>query len=189
MQIDSGENRFAVLKVPSFRAQGLKDDPDMLDKMGKEVPAFLNFLQNRRLHYPVKTTRFWFPDDVYITEALQMVMDNTKSLLEKELEEWLNDNFLTFGEIELNYTLTDIMQELNKYSECKFSKSKIKEILAAIYNINPGKLTRYIFFNNKADGEIEEFKRVGRCCTFYAKDWMSEAEYKGLFPLLNKKRF
>lgn len=188
MQIDSGENRFAVLKVPSFRKQGMKDDPDMLEKMRKEIPAFLNFLQNRRLHYQVKTTRFWFPDEVYITEALQVVMDNTKSVIEKELEEWLNDSFLTFGEIELNYTLTDIMQELNKYSESKFSKSKIKEILAAIYNIKPGKLTRYDYFNIKADGEPEELKRVGRCCSFFAKDWLTEEEYKGFFSALNKKR-
>jgi hypothetical protein len=188
MQIDSGENRFAVLKVPSFRKQGMKDDPDMLEKMRKEIPAFLNFLQNRQLHYPVKTTRFWFPDEVYITEALQMVMDNTKSAIEKELEEWLNDSFLTFGEIELNYTLTDIMQELNKYCESKFSKSKIKEILAGIYNIKPGKLMRYVYFNCKPDGEPEELKRVGRCCTFFAKDWLTEEEYKGLFPRLNKKR-
>lgn len=188
MQIDSGENRFAVLKVPSFRKQGMKDDPDMLEKMRKEIPAFLNFLQNRQLHYPVKTTRFWFPDEVYITEALQMVMDNTKSVIEKELEEWLNDSFLTFGEIELNYTLMDIMQELNKYCESKFSKSRIKEVLAAIYNIKPGKIIRYAYFNIKADGETEELNRVGRCCTFNAKDWMTEEEYKGLFPLLSKIR-
>lgn len=188
MQIDSGENRFAVLKVPSFRKQGLKDDPDMLEKMRKEIPAFLNFLHNRRLHYPVKTTRFWFPDQVYVTEALQVVMDNTKSIIERELEEWLNDSFLTFGEIELNYTLTDIMQEVNKYSESKFSKSRIKEVLAGIYNVKAGKLRRYVYFNSKADGEAEELNRVGRCCTFYAKDWMTEEEYKGLFPRLNKKR-
>jgi len=130
MQIDQGENRFAVLKVPSFRKQGLKDDPDMLEKMRKEIPPFLNFLQNRRLHYPVKTTRFWFPDEVYITEALQIVMDQTKSILEKELEDWMNDCFVTFGEIELNYTLSDIMVELNKFAEFRFPKSKIKGLLA-----------------------------------------------------------
>ncbi len=117
-----------------------------------------------------------------------MVMDNTKSILEKELEEWLNDSFLTFGEIELNYTLTDIMQELNKYSESKFSKIKIKEALAGIYNIKPGKLKRYVYFNCKADGETEEVNRVGRCCTFYAKDWLTKEEYNGFFMVLNQKR-
>lgn len=114
-------------------------------------------------------------------------MDNTKSSIEKELEEWLNDNFLTFGQIELNYTLADIMQELNKFSEFKFSKSRIRETLVTIYNIKPGKLIRYVYFSIKGDGETEELKRVGRCCNFYAKDWLREEEYNGLFPGLDKK--
>jgi hypothetical protein len=176
MQIDSGENRFAVLKVPSYRKQGMKDDPDMLEKMRKEVPAFLNFLQNRPLHYPVKTTRFWFPDEVYITEALQLVMDKTKSIIEKELEDWLRDCFVTFGEIELNYTLTEVMLELNKYSEIKFPKSKIKELLAENYNITPGPSLRYIRHSEDAKGEPVLENRKGRFCTFYQKDWLTDVE-------------
>lgn len=181
MQIDPGENRFAVLKVPSFRKQGLKDDPDMLEKMRNEIPAFLNFLQNRPLHYPAKITRFWFADEVYITEALQFVMDRTKSTIEKELEDWLNDAFHCFQQIELNYTLDDVTRELNKSAECKFPKSKIKDMLADIYNIKPGKLSRYSYFTAKVNGETEEIQKVGRCCTFYAKDWLADDEFEELF--------
>jgi len=181
MQIDPGENRFAVLKVPSFRKQGMKDDPDMLEKMRKEVPAFLNFLQNRRLHYPIKTTRFWFPDEVYITEALQLVMDKTKSILEKELEEWLNDAFHDFLQLELNYTLDDICHELNKSAEYKFPKSRIREMLVENYNITPGPSLRYVFYTAKPNGEPEEQKKKGRYCTFYAKDWLNDEEFEKLF--------
>lgn len=172
MQIDPGENRFAVLKVPSFRKQGFKDDPDMLEKMRKEIPAFLNFLQNRRLHYPVKTTRFWFPDEVYITEALQLVMDKTKSILEKELEDWLNDCFVTFNELELNFTLADIVAELNRFSEFRFPKSKIKDLLAENYNILPGPSLRYVFRSEDSKGEAVAENKKGRFCTFYRKDWI-----------------
>jgi hypothetical protein len=181
MQIDSGENRFAVLKVPSFRKQGIKDDPDMLEKMRKEIPAFLNFLQNRHLHYPQKTTRFWFPDHVYVTEALQVVMDHTKSGLEKELEDWLRDCFVTHNKVELNYTLSDIMTELNKYSEFKFPKSKIRELLAASYNIAPGPSMRYIHHAEDAKGEIVLDNRKGRYCTFYRKDWLKTEADKEVF--------
>lgn len=181
MQIDPGENRFAVLKVPSFRKQGMKDDPDMLDKMRKEIPAFLNFLQNRRLHYPVKTTRFWFPDEVYITEALQVVMDRTKSTIEKELENWLDDAFHNFEQIELNYTLDDITFELNKAAECKFPKSKIKDMLVENYNITTGPSLRYTYYTLKSDGEPEEQKKKGRYCTFYAKDWLDDDEFHKMF--------
>lgn len=181
MQIDPGENRFAVLKVPSYRKKGVKDDPDMLDKMRKEVPGFLNFLQNRRLHYPEKTTRFWFPDEVYITEALQIVMDKTKSTIEKELDDWLNDAFHNFPEIELNYTLDDIHTELNKSAEYKFPKSKIKDLLAENYNITPGPSLRYTYFTTDDKGEPVEHKKKGRFCTFYAKDWLSDEQFSELF--------
>lgn len=181
MQIDPGENRFAVLKVPSYRKQGLKDDPDMLEKMRKEIPAFLNFLQNRRLHYPIKTTRFWFPDEVYITEALQLVMDKTKSIIEKELEDWMNDAFHDFLQLELNYTLDDICHELSKSAEYKFSKSKIKDLLVENYNITPGPSLRYVFYTSKSNGEPEEQKKKGRFCTFYAKDWLDDDEFEKLF--------
>ncbi len=181
MQIDPGENRFAVLKVPSFRKQGKADDPDILDKMRGEIPAFLNFLQNRRLHYPEKTTRFWFPDHIYLTEALQIVMDRTKSTIEKELEDWLNDAFHNFQQIELNYTLNDIVQELSKSAEVNFPKSKIKDLLAENYNIAPGASLRYSFYTTDDKGELVEQNKKGRYCTFYAKDWVNEEEFRELF--------
>ncbi|MFV0376890.1 MAG: primase-helicase family protein [Mangrovibacterium sp.] len=176
MQIDPGENRFAVLKVQSFRKQGKADDPDILEKMRAEIPAFLNFLQNRRLAYPTKTTRFWFPDHVYVTEALQIVMDRTKSTIEKELEDWLKDAFITFGEIELNYTLSDITNEMNKVSEYKFPKSKIKDMLAENYNITPGASLRYVYYSQDDKGELVFENRKGRYCTFYRQDWLTEDE-------------
>ena len=48
MQIDEGENRFCVLKVPTLSF----DDPNILQKMEAEIPAFLYFLSKRKLHYP-----------------------------------------------------------------------------------------------------------------------------------------
>lgn len=184
MQIDPGENRFAVLKVPSYRKQGMKDDPDMLEKMRKEIPAFLNFLQNRRLHYPSKITRFWFDDDVFITEALQLVMDKTKSIIEKELEDWLDDAFHDFLQLELNYTLDDICHELGKSSEYKFPKSRIRDMLIENYNISPGPSLRYVFYTTKPNGEPDEQKKKGRYCTFYAKDWVKDDEFEKLFSAI-----
>ena len=188
MQIDPGENRFAVLKVPSFRSKGIADDPDMLEKMRLEVPAFLNSLQNRQLYYPVKTTRFWFPDHVYQTEALQVVMDRTKSTIEKELENWLSDAFHSYGQIELNYTLDDVTRELNRASEMKFPKSKIKDLLAENYNITPGNSLRYTFYSCDTKGEPIQEKKKGRFCTFFARDWVSEQEYQWLFEKKAKGR-
>ena len=145
MQIDAGENRFAVVKVPSYREQGKKDIPDLLDKMKPEIPAFLHFLINRKLQYPNNETRFWFPDKAYLTEAFQAVVDKTKTILEKELEDWLNDCFLEFEVTELNYTLTDITIEISRVVQTKFPKDKIRELLAEVYKIQPSMPKWYIF--------------------------------------------
>jgi hypothetical protein len=176
MQIDAGENRFAVFKVPSFRNAGVKDDPDMLDKMRAEVPAFLNFLINRRLHYPDKTTRFWFPDKVYVTEAFQAVVDKTKSSIEKELEDWINDSFLDFDVAELNYTLSEITTEVSRAAETKFPKNKIKDLLAEKYGVCPGPSLRYSFYSRDEIGETKTMHKKGRFCTFFRKDWVKEEE-------------
>lgn len=181
MQIDPGENRFAVLKVPSYRKQGSKDDPDLLEKMRLEIPAFLNFLQNRKLKYSKRITRFWFDDLVYVTEALQVVMDRTKSTIEKELENWLCDAFFNTQRIELNYTLSDITEELNRYAEYKFPKSKVADLLSEKYNITPGPSLRYVLYTSDKSGETVEEKKKGRYCTFFAKDWLTEDQFTSLF--------
>ena len=43
MQIDEGENRYAVLKVGVLE----KDDPFIMSKMDKEIGALLYYLSNR----------------------------------------------------------------------------------------------------------------------------------------------
>jgi hypothetical protein len=174
MQIDAGENRFAVVKVPSFRKAGQKDIPDLLDKMKVEIPAFLHFLINRKLRYPKNETRFWFPDKVYLTEAFQAVVDKTKTTLEKELENWLNDSFLQFEVAELNFTLSEIATEVSREASIKFPKDKVRETLAEIYRIHPKLPKWYLFYSRKENGETVEEKRKGRCCTFYKEDWLTQ---------------
>jgi len=176
MQIDAGENRFAVLKVPSFRKEGKDDIPDLLDRMKKEIPAFLHFLINRKLRYPENKTRFWFPDKVYLTEAFQAVVDKTKSSIEKDLEDFLNDCFIEFGVAELNYTLKDLTEELSK-AGIKYPGTKIKELLAEVYRIFPGASLRYTFYSKDEKGEVLSEQRKGRYCTFYREDWIQETEY------------
>ena len=176
MQIDAGENRFAVLKVPSFRDEGKEDIPDLLDRMKKEIPAFLHYLINRKLRYPENKTRFWFPDKVYLTDAFQAVVDKTKSNIEKDLEDFLNDRFIEVGAAELNYTLTDLTEELSK-TGIKYPGPKIKELLAETYKITPGASLRYTFYSKDDKGEVQQEQRKGRYCTFYREDWILEKEY------------
>jgi len=177
MQIDAGENRFAVLKVPTLKKPGSKDDPELLEKMQKEIPAFLNFLQNRKLHYNTNATRFWFAEHIYTTEALQVIIDRTKDTLETELIEFFTDMFLDTKQVELNYTLKDLHLLLNENTSLKLPKNKLGDILLDKYAISPGPSKRYKLFTVDNNGEPLEQGKKGRYCTFHAKDWLSEENY------------
>lgn len=180
MQIDAGENRFAVLKVPTLKKEGSKDDPELLQKMRKEIPAFLNYLQNRKLHYSVNSTRFWFPEHVYTTEALKVIMDRTKDTLETELVDFFTDMFLDTKQAELNYTLKDLHNLLNENTSLKLPKKKLGDILEDKYGISPGPSRRYKLFTVDKNGEPLEQGKKGRFCTFQAQDWLSDKDMKEL---------
>lgn len=182
MQIDMGENRFAVLKIRNFDNAGIKDDPEILDKMRAEIPAFLNFLLNRKLVYAEKETRFWFHESVYYTPYLQMVIDKTKSRLAQELEEFLQDSFLKFRKTELKFQLKDLMEALNEHTNYTFDGSKIKNYLQDEKNMVPeNKPVHYKLYkyNEKADIEdleVTEETRKGRVYTFYHQNWLTQEQ-------------
>ena len=176
MQIDQGENRFAVLKVPSYRAAGIKDDPDFMGKMKKEIPAFLNFLQNRQLAYPENLTRFHFADHVYMTEACQAVVSSTRSLIEKEFENWIRDCFYNYGQTELQFTLTDVVSRMK--IDCampNLAMNQIRDLLQNVYNIEPGPSLWYKLYSIMADQVVYE-KKKGRFCTFLAEKLLLNEE-------------
>lgn len=180
MQIDAGENRFAVLKVPTLKKAGSKDDPELLKKMQKEIPAFLNYLQNRKLHYGTNETRFWFSEHIYTTEALKVIMDRTKDTLETELVDFFTDMFLDTVQSELNYTLKDLHQLLNENTTLKLPKNKLGDILLDKYGISPGASKRYKLFTVDKNGEPMEQGKKGRFCTFHAEDWLSKENMEEL---------
>jgi hypothetical protein len=186
MQIDKDENRFAVLKIRTFKECGIKDDPDLMDKMRKEIPAFLNYLLNRKLHYPEKATRFWFPDQVYTTAALKVVIDKTKSRLAMELEEFLQDQFIIFQKADLEFQLKDLVEQLNSDTNYTFDKSRIKNYLQEerkIFPSNKVKHYKLYEFSSTNDTGITEITSKGRVYTFCYKDWLTEDQIKEIKPL------
>lgn len=176
MQIDAGENRFAVLKVPSYRAAGIKDDPEFVAKMKKEIPAFLNFLQNRQLAYPENLTRFHFADHVYMTEACRAVVASTRSIIEKEFENWIRDCFYNYGQTELQFTLTDVVNRMKEYSSMSsLAMTDVRDMLQNVYNIGPGPSLWYKLYSIMGEQVVYE-KKKGRFCTFLANNLLLSEE-------------
>ena len=69
IKIDGNETRFWVLKVPIIEGE----DPDFLDLLKAEIPAFLYFLKNRKISTRHRT-RMWFTPEQIRTPALQKLV-------------------------------------------------------------------------------------------------------------------
>jgi hypothetical protein len=86
IQMEKEDSRFFVLKIPSVK----NEDPFLDEKMLNEIPAFLHFLQNRKLIHE-KKSRLWFKPKDYETDALKAIVKSSKTIFEKVVIEHLTD--------------------------------------------------------------------------------------------------
>jgi phage/plasmid-associated DNA primase len=117
--------RYWIVKVPVLK----EENPNMLDLMIEEIPAFLSFLNRRKLQTE-KLNRMWFHPSLIKTEALKKVVAFSKSTIEKELRQYFKDAFLDFGVDEILMTRKDIHKEVfnNRY-EANYLEKVLKEEL------------------------------------------------------------
>lgn len=87
---DEEEKRFWVRKVPKLTPEQL--NPNLLDEMIEEIPAFLNFLSQRSLATD-ECNRMWFHTPLIQTDALRHVIAHNKSTVRKEIEEHIEELF------------------------------------------------------------------------------------------------
>jgi hypothetical protein len=156
MQIDDGENRFAVIKVKSLLGH---DDPTLINKIEKEIPAFLYHLHNRQLHHAENVSRLWFHPEVYSTEAMKEVNERTRSRIEKEIDEFIRESFINFKKTQLEFTSKDIAEEMNKDAKYKIEKTKIAEILKD-RGFKPQKIKKYILYRLEYSEYTKEFEVI-----------------------------
>ena len=80
IKIDKDSIRFWVLKIPKLQ----KENPNILEELKSELPAFMHFLTTRELSTP-QITRMWFSFDQIKTKAFQRLVQNNKDRVEREL--------------------------------------------------------------------------------------------------------
>ncbi len=115
--------RYWVLKVPPLK----QENPGILDAMIEEIPAFLTFLNRRKLATE-KLNRMWFHPSLLKTEALKKVQRNSLPTIIKELTYHLAEKFLDFDLDELFMTIDNIRKDFfgNKY-EANYLRSVLQE--------------------------------------------------------------
>lgn len=117
--------RFWVRKVPVIK--NLK--VDVLQQMHDEIPAFLNFLNKRKMVTEM-THRAWIDPQLLKTDALKRVIAYSKSTVEKELRVFFRDKFFDFGIETLFMTRQAIHKEcFNMRYEANYMERVLKESL------------------------------------------------------------
>jgi hypothetical protein len=180
MQIDEGENRFAVIKVKPLEY----DNPELIKELEKELPAFLYHLRKRSLHHAANVSRLWFHPDVYSTQAMKDVNERTKSRNEKEIDEFIRESFINFKMKQLEFTPKDIAEGINSQENIKYKieKTKVAEILKD-RGFKPQKLKKYTIYGMEYEPCEQEYKSkvklyaTGRPYLFYYEDFITEDEF------------
>ena len=128
--------RYWVRKVPQLK----KEIPDYLTLLHEEVPAFLFFLNNRKISVP-KTGRAWFHPDLLETEALKRLRLASKSTAEKEITGYIHNMFMEFGVGEIMMTIENLKERTVKN---KYEDNYIARILKDNIKVDKSeKVTRY----------------------------------------------
>lgn len=178
LYIGKGETRYFVRTIEPFTGGDEKADADMLEKLRDEIPAFLHYLQERKLHHPRKG-RMYFDFEVFKTPELHDTIDANISVVERELRQLLADSFDAFpGERELCFSINDLFQELKEKSRYGIDESTIRNSLKRDFKIVPDGQRRYNYHSLRAYqlSHTEEplyARRNGRPYVFKRSDYGS----------------
>ena len=160
--IDAGETRYWVRKIDRLQS----DDTDFLQKLKAEIPAFLHFLQHRKLSTE-KESRMWFNPTLLHTEALQKIIRSNRNRLEIEMCELILDIMESVGTDTFSFCHNDILLLL-VHSQVKVEKHQVRKVLQECWKLTPASngLTYTTYqFNYNRECRYEPIKRVGRFYT------------------------
>ncbi|WP_053969824.1 primase-helicase family protein [Mangrovimonas sp. ST2L15] len=171
IRIDESEIRYWVRKIPSLTDDN--ENPDLLEDLKKELPYFVNHLNNRKITSK-RRTRMWFTKEEIYTEALSTLVHGNRSQLDKEIKELILDDFVKFEQDEMKYSLSDLVEKLTK-NNIRVSTSKVSEVVKKIFKVESknGSYPKYHLTINPINNSyfVECTNIKGRYYTFNRKDF------------------
>jgi len=117
MKIEDGESRWFVVKVPVIPKEQM--DPDLEAKLKTEAEAFLHFLMHRNIFHP-RSHRLWFDPEHFITEQFKVIVEQTKSRIDRVFEDWLREQFMLFRLPVLRYSMKYLTEVFNDPKNSKY---------------------------------------------------------------------
>jgi len=120
--------RYWIIKVPQF-----KDEiTDLLSLMKDEIPAFISFLNRRKL-LTESLNRMWFHPSLLKTEALKKVIQHSMPVVVKELRQHMHSLFTEIGAPEIKMTLGVIQEDIFRF---KYEKNYLEDVLKDIMRVD-----------------------------------------------------
>lgn len=168
--LEKEDIRFFILKLPSVG----KEDPDFLEKLTLEIPAFIYSLSNRNIFHP-KETRAWFNYKHIITEQFEKIHEMTKPLLVQDIEEFVKDKFEEFPDInEFYINGKRLLREINEISKYRYSKRQITRYLKNEKDMMTQKKGRYPYLISLNDSSsfTNEDDIIGTPFLFKRSEWI-----------------
>lgn len=177
--VDEEEIRFWVVKVPQFT----KENPDMIDDMAAELPAFIHHLNERKIVADRKT-RMWFAPDWLRTAELAKLFKDSRTWLHKELAVALEDKFLEYSKDTLYFSLQDLIEMVNAHTGRKWTRQELEKLLKDKLGLRAEKGRRPVYSimemgNTGVMSVIADVKQ-GRYYEFQAKDWLDPQDLEQL---------
>ncbi len=171
IKIDDLEIRYWVIKINPFA----KENPDLLEQMRKEIASFAYHLSHRKI-VTQRTTRMWFTKEQIYTKALDVLVRGNRTSIEKEIEEFLIDQFCTLELDELYYTTKDLHEQLN-LANIRVGKNYVSKIITENFKLEP-KNSSYNFYSldlstmNSGKWSVYTENRKGRFYTFKKEEFI-----------------
>ncbi len=157
IKIDADEVRFWIIKVPKIEIE----DVNLLQKLKKEIPAFLHFTKQRDF-MSEKKTRMWFTPKQIYTPALKKLVRNNRNRVEKEIAQILISVLEKFDLDKVDFVPLDLLNALNK-TRLKTDLTQIRTILKKDWKIkNQKNSLSYRRFTVLSDGDIMLSDNKGR---------------------------
>lgn len=183
MKISKYDRRLWVRKVDTFKSREADADITFDDRLEKEIPAFINFIQNRDLKYKERGELFFHQTD-FQTTAFHNLVTNSESSVVKEIKEAMIDSFLRYGGETREVTAQDLKQYFG--IQAKFENTYLNKILANEFDAvrlsgstSSDAVRRYSFmvdsFNEPEKGE--RISKVGRPYELH-RNWFLPNEKK-----------
>ena len=160
--IDAGETRYWVRKIDRLQS----DDTDFLQKLKAEIPAFLHFLQHRKLSTE-KEAGCGSTPHCCIQKPCRRFIRSNRNRLEIEMSELLLDIMVAMDVDSVSFCLNDLVVLL-VHSQVKAEKHQVRKVVQECWKLTPAPngLTYTTYQGNyNRSCHYEPIKRVGRFYT------------------------